>query len=127
MIIKKNVYLFDLGTGTNRNLLPLSIGLVGSYSMSLNDLNDAYNFEFQFLRDTPKATVDTLNEPYVVAVSTYVWNLHASLALVKEIRKRFPHTLIVLGGYSIPKYPFWKSAFQVCPFEKNSLLMMNCA
>jgi radical SAM superfamily enzyme YgiQ (UPF0313 family) len=105
MIIKKNVYLFDLGTGTNRNLLPLSIGLVGSYSMSLNDLNDAYNFEFQFLRDTPKATVDTLNEPYVVAVSTYVWNLHASLALVKEIRKRFPHTLIVLGGYSIPKYP----------------------
>ena len=32
-MIKKNVYLVDMGTGSNMNLLPLGIGMIGSYSM----------------------------------------------------------------------------------------------
>ena len=42
---KRNIYLVDLGTGNNMNLLPLAIAMVGSYSTSQEDLKELYNIE----------------------------------------------------------------------------------
>lgn len=102
---KKTVYLIDLGTGADTNLLPLSIGMVGSYSMSIPEISEAYNFEFRFLRDDFKKIVDGLESPAVVGFACYVWNVQASLALARAIKQSFPNALLVAGGYSVPKEP----------------------
>ena len=45
---KRNVYLVDLGTGTSRNLLPLGIGLIGSYCNSIPEIRENYNIDLAF-------------------------------------------------------------------------------
>jgi len=109
--MKKKVYLVDLGTGTDRNLLPLSIGLIASYAMGRPELAEAYDIELLFLREDPKRTVQGMSEPVIVAFAAYVWNFRASLNLARIVRQRFPHTKIVFGGYSIPKDPLRMADF----------------
>ncbi len=114
----KNVYLIDLASGSNMNLLPLSIGLVGSYSMAQPDLADAYAFELQFLRGDNRAKVNAMIDPVVVGIACYIWNVEGSLKLARLVKERFPNTKIVLGGFSIPKEHDRVSAF----FKKNSFV-----
>ena len=107
----KNVYLIDLASGSNMNLLPLSIGLVGSYSMAQLDLAETFDFNFQFLRGEHRAKVDAMIDPTVVGFACYIWNVQGSLRLARFVKQRFPATKIVLGGFSIPKVPDRVSAF----------------
>ena len=100
---RKNVYLIDLGTGTDRNLLPLSSGLIVSYARSLPALNHAYDFHLLFLREPPEEMARGLQRPFVVGLACYVWNPKATLAVARAIKALHPSALIVLGGYSVPK------------------------
>ena len=58
---KQNVYLVDLGTGTDRNLLPLSIGLISSYCNSIPEIQEAYNIDLCFARSTPQDLTESLD------------------------------------------------------------------
>ena len=101
----KNVYIIDLGTGTNRNLLPLGAGYVSSYAQSIPQIKDNYNIHIRFLRQDPLVMVSGLQDPAVVAFSCYIWNFQATLHLARLIKEQFPKALIVLGGSSVPKRP----------------------
>ena len=103
--MKKKVYLIDLGTGTNRNFLPLSIGLVTSFSMGRAELAEAYDIELLFLREDPKIMVKKMSEPVIVGFSAYCWNYRTSLNMAQLVRERFPRAQIVFGGPSVPKDP----------------------
>jgi radical SAM superfamily enzyme YgiQ (UPF0313 family) len=102
---KRNVYLVDLGTGTTRNLLPLSIGLIASYSNNNSDIKANYDIHLNFLRSKPEDFVATLQDPVVVGFACYQWNFKASLKLANFIKRQFPSCLIVLGSYSVPHIP----------------------
>lgn len=101
--VKNKVYLIDLGTGTDRNLLPLSIGLIASYSLAQEKLRDSYDIEILFLREEPAVTVEKMESPVIVAFAAYVWNLKASVNLARVIKRKYPKALIIFGGYSVPK------------------------
>lgn len=102
----RNVYLVDLGTGTDRNLLPLSISLIASYCNSVPEIRDRYNIRLRFLRLLSKeATVASLEEPAVLGLACYQWNFNASIALAHAVKQRFPNCLVVGGAYSIPSSP----------------------
>jgi len=113
----KNVYLIDLASGSNMNLLPLSIGLVGSYSMAQLDLAETFDFNFQFLRGEHRAKVDAMIDPTVVGFACYIWNVQGSLRLARFVKQRFPATKIVLGGFSIPKVPETLKAYSIPPLR----------
>ena len=66
---KGNIYLVDLGTGNNMNLLPLAIAMVGSYSASQDDLKELYNIEYRFLRHSHE-TMDTKTIHRAVPITT---------------------------------------------------------
>ncbi|SVE17987.1 uncharacterized protein METZ01_LOCUS470841, partial [marine metagenome] len=55
---KPNVYLVDLGTGTDRNLLPLGIGFLSSYCNKFPEIREQFNIELRFLRTGTKEMVD---------------------------------------------------------------------
>ena len=107
----RTVYLVDLGTGSNRNLLPLGIGLISSYAKAQEDISAAFDIHLHFLRGDPEEIAASFDDPAVVGLACYVWNLKASMRLVDAVKRRWPSCLIVAGGYSIPRDPKRIAAF----------------
>ena len=103
--MKRNVYLVDLGTASNRNLLPLGVGLISAYCESLADLSSSFNFNVHFLRGATNDIINSFDAPYVVGYAMYVWNFRASLRLSAATKAAYPDAVLVAGGYSIPKDP----------------------
>ncbi|MBM3598883.1 MAG: radical SAM protein [Alphaproteobacteria bacterium] len=103
--MKRNVYFVDLGTGSNRNLLPLGSGLISAYSASIPTLNEACSFNIHFLRGDNAEIANGFEDPFVVGFACYVWNLKASLRLAAVVKQHHPAARIVFGGYSVPKEP----------------------
>ncbi|NQU57841.1 MAG: radical SAM protein, partial [Rhodospirillales bacterium] len=103
--MKRNVYLVDLGTASNRNLMPLGVGLISAYASSLPDLASDFDFHIHFLRGSTSEIVSSFDNPYVVGFAMYVWNFKASLRLSAAVKAAYPNAILVSGGYSLPKDP----------------------
>lgn len=104
-MIKRNVYLVDMGTGSNMNMLQLAICLVGSYSVEQPEIKEYFNLDYRFLTQGSKVLVDSLEDPAIVGLSSYIWNFRRALVAARAIKTRFPNALIVLGGASVPRRP----------------------
>ena len=101
--MKKNVYLVDLGTGTDRSLIPLGCGLIASYARTQPDINSKFDIEILMLEDTLDKVLDEMKNPAVVGFACYVWHFLGVKELSRMVRAKFPKTLIVWGGPSIPQ------------------------
>jgi len=101
--MKKNAYLIDLGTGTDRSLIPLGCGLIVSYANTITEIKDNFNFDILMMENNIEEIVDQLEDPYVVAFACYVWNFLGCQELAKLVKTKFPKTKIIFGGPSIPQ------------------------
>jgi len=99
---KRSVYLFDLGTGADTCLLPLSSGLVGAYAMSQAEIASEYNVHLRLTRKGLGRISGELDNPSVVGFASYVWNANASAVAAAAIKAEYPNAKIVMGGYSVP-------------------------
>lgn len=109
---KPHIYVAQLGTGSNINLLPLAAGQLVSRLKQEADLMEHYQLgEILFRREDPAVAVAGLTNVSVIGFSCFLWNLRHSLATARAVRERFPKALIVLGGPSIPKAPGEGEAF----------------
>lgn len=104
---KKNIYVVQFGTGTTINLLPLAAGqLVARLKQEKELLQKCGLQEIVFRRpEDPKELVSGMEDVFVMGLSCFLWNMNVSLQTAKEVRKKFPDALIVVGGPSIPKDP----------------------
>ena len=100
--MKENVYLVDLGTGTDRSLLPLAAGLISSYSRNIPELEEHYDFDIRMLGAGMDEVFEELRDPAVIGVSCYVWNFSGSAELSRRWKERFPNAWIVWGGPAVP-------------------------
>lgn len=114
---KKNLYINQFNSASARNLIPLACGLINSHAKSIPKIAENYNINLEILRDKPENIVANYKNPYILAYSCYFWNLNQSLEVAKLAKEKFPHTIIIIGGPSIPireddikdfykKYPF---------------------
>ena len=99
---KKNVYLTQFNNATERNLIPLAIGLLSSYIKNNAEIKNAYNIELKILRDEPEKLLKEYKEPYILAFSNYFWNHHFTLEIARLAKERYPNVLIIFGGPSVP-------------------------
>lgn len=114
---KKNVYLLQINTPTDRNLLPLAAGLMVSYAKSIPELKENYNFSIEVLRRSPATIVNGFSEPEVLGLSCYSWNTQHTFEVAKLVKKRWPGCLVVMGGPSNPATKEEMSKFiKDCPF-----------
>jgi len=102
VIKMKSVYVLQINTPTDRNLLPLAAGLLVSYSKNIPLLYKNYKFIIKVLRESPKKTANSFFNPDVVAFSCYSWNLHQNIEIAKITKQKWPDCLIVFGGPSSP-------------------------
>ena len=88
--MKKNAYLVDLGTGTDRSLIPLGCGLIVSYANTIEEVKNNFDFDILMMENSIEEIVDQLEDPYVVAIACYVWNFLGCQELARLVKKKFP-------------------------------------
>ncbi len=99
---KRNIYLTQFNNATERNLIPLAIGLLYSYVKQNKVIDDSFNLNIEILRDEPDNLVNKYEDPFLLAYSNYFWNYHYTLHIAKLAKEKFPNTIIVFGGPSVP-------------------------
>lgn len=99
----KNVYFVQVGFAFDKSVyLPYATGTIVAYCKSLTDIASEYDFkEIIFRRDDVDKIVDGMESPYIVAFSTYVWNVEFNKALAKAVKGRYPECIIIFGGHSV--------------------------
>jgi hypothetical protein len=98
--------LAESGSPSSYALLPYSVGLLQAYaSTHSRRANDIIWRTPVFSRQPTTASVDHLDGCDLVGFSAYVWNIQASLAIARELKRRNPDIVIVFGGPQIPDQP----------------------
>lgn len=96
----KNIYLVQVvdSYGPNK-FLPLAIAYQWLYAK-----NDNWCLKDVHIEKTPPEDyVKTMEDPQLVAMSSYVWNWEYNKALASEIKKLWPNCIIVVGGPQVNK------------------------
>lgn len=98
----KNIYLFQIPIGIDEKMpvfYPYSSGLLWSYAQQFPVINKKYQLkDIIFLREDPDQVVARLENPAVVGLSCYVWNMNYNAVVAEKIKQRFPDCKIVVGG-----------------------------
>lgn len=93
-------------SGPQQDVVPYACGILRAYVEQFTDLNDSIEW-LPFLYRSEKSMEDFLNSmsvvPDLVAFSSYDWNKNRHAKLAQLIKKKFPSTLTIVGGPSIPK------------------------
>ncbi len=99
----KNVYFVQVGFAFDKSVyLPYATGTIVAYCRNQKDIADEYDFkEIIFRRDDISKIVSGMESPYIVAFSTYVWNVEFNKALAKAVKTAYPECIIIFGGHSV--------------------------
>ena len=83
--------------------LPYAAGCIAAYAWADELVKSRYRLgRFIFMREDIAETVTSLDSPFLVAFSCYVWNFEYNKALARAIKEKFPNCLILFGGHHIP-------------------------
>lgn len=101
--MKKNIYLIQPTFMNSSSVhFPYAVGALASYAWKFEDISDNYKLEkVFFMRDKISNIVGSLEEPYLIALSNYIWNFEYNKELAKQIKSVFPDCIIVFGGPQI--------------------------
>jgi len=100
----KNIYVAQFETGSNINLLPLAAGQLVSRLKLEDKLLEEYNLnEILFVKEEPSKLVSKIDNVSIMGLSGSLWNMNQNLAFGKEVKNKFPDSLIVFGGPSVPR------------------------
>ena len=112
---KKNIYLMQPTYMNSSSVhFPYAIGALASYAWQFDDIRENYALKkCFFLRNKTKEVLNSLENPFLVGFSCYMWNFEYNKLLAKKIKGRYPNCIIVFGGQHIApgeenliKYPF---------------------
>lgn len=95
---KRNVYVHQIQAPADKNLLPLSAGLISSYARSIPDISVNFEIDIKILRESPKDTIQSYRNPDVLGFSAYSWNFQQSLEVARLAKQQKPNVLVVFGG-----------------------------
>lgn len=115
----KNVYMVQASTTYGGELfksayLPYAAGLLVAYAWSDEEIKSEYEFKrFIFTREDISTAVSSLEQPYLIGFSNYIWNTEYNKALAKKVKEIYPDCITVFGGHNVPpesefleKYPY---------------------
>ena len=98
----KNVYLAQIPFSIEEKMpvyFPYSSGLLWSYAQQFPEINQHYQLKgILFLREDPDEVVASLEDPDVIGLSCYQWNMRYNAVIAKKIKSKFPQCKIIVGG-----------------------------
>lgn len=105
--MKKNIYLIQ-PTFMNTSSLhfPYASGALASYAWKFEDISENYELKkIIFMRERIDKVLNSLEQPFLIGFSNYIWNFEYNKELAKAIKKLYPECIIVFGGPQIPENP----------------------
>lgn len=109
--MRSTVAICQFEGATTLAAFPLAAGLIAATARADPALAAGFDITVRSRREEPAQVVASLANPAVVGLSCYAWNLEYSLEIARCVRAAYPHTLIVLGGPSIPRSEQGSQAF----------------
>ena len=83
---------------------PYSAGLIQAYYQKYGQNTKGTTFvEPIFDRQTVEQALAHLKHVSLAAFSAYAWNFQISIAIAKELKNRYPKTLVLFGGPQVPR------------------------
>lgn len=104
--MKKNIYLVQVGDGFSAHsksaYLPYAAGVIAAQAWSNPKVNAEFSLKrIIFLRETPEELIETLDEPFLVGFSCYLWNFEYNKAVARQVKGKYPNCLILFGGHQV--------------------------
>jgi len=102
---KKNVYMAQINNEYVGSVyLPYAIGSIAAFAWQNPTVIKNYNLKpFFYLRKNMIESVDSLDDPALVAFSGYIWNFELCKWCAQKIKANYPDCIIVFGGHSTPE------------------------
>ncbi|MBE6819807.1 MAG: radical SAM protein [Ruminococcaceae bacterium] len=104
--MKKNIYLVQVsavyGESVRTAYLPYASGCLAAYAWSDEKIADNYNLgRFIFIRENIDRAVDSLENPFLVGFSSYIWNMEYNREFARRLKEKHPHCIVVFGGHNV--------------------------
>lgn len=108
MICLRNIYLIQAGELFNEGkskgaYFPYAVGTLAAYAWNDENIRNKYALKrFIFYREEISSALNSLENPFLVGFSNYIWNFSYNKSLAREIKIAFPNCIIVFGGHQVP-------------------------
>ena len=101
--MKKKLYFFQVNYPYGKSAhIPYTAGQLAAYAFDDRDIAENYKLEkIFFLRKNVDSVMAEIDEPFIVAFSTYIWNCNYNKTLAKMIKEKYPDCTIVFGGHHV--------------------------
>ncbi|MBQ2842493.1 MAG: cobalamin-dependent protein [Clostridia bacterium] len=101
--MKKKLYFFQVNYSYGKSAhIPYTAGQLSAYAFADKDVADNYCLEnIFFLREPIDGVIEKIENPSVVAFSTYLWNCNYNKEVAKQIKQKYPECIIVFGGHHV--------------------------
>ncbi len=104
--MKKNVYLVQVsavyGESVRTAYLPYASGCLAAYAWSDERIAGNYNLgRFIFIRENIDLAISSMENPFIVGFSSYIWNMEYNREFSRRLKERFPQCIVVFGGHNV--------------------------
>lgn len=101
--MKKKLYFFQVNYPYGKSAhIPYTAGQLAAYAFDDKDVDENFTLEkIFFLREKTDKVMAQIEEPSVVAFSTYIWNCNYNKTLAKMIKEKYPECVIIFGGHHV--------------------------
>ena len=101
--MKKKLYFFQVNYPYGKSAhIPYTAGQLVAFAFDDKDVKENFSIEkIFFLREDIYKVLSQIEDPAVVAFSSYIWNHNYNKTLAKLIKERFPECVIVFGGHHV--------------------------
>ncbi|MEE1011060.1 MAG: cobalamin-dependent protein, partial [Acutalibacteraceae bacterium] len=101
--MKKKLWFFQVNYPYGKSAhIPYTAGQIAAYAFEDKDIDENYQLEkIFFLRKNVDSVMKEIDEPFIVAFSTYIWNCNYNKTLAKMIKEKYPDCTVVFGGHHV--------------------------
>lgn len=104
--MKQNVYLVQAnavyGESVKSAYLPYASGCLAAYAWADDRIRERYRLgRFIFTKENIDEAVASLEFPFLVGFSCYVWNMEYNKRFAAKLKERYPETVVVFGGHNV--------------------------
>ncbi len=86
----------------NSIYFPYAAGSLIAYAFKDERIKSEYDFKgFYYKRSDIDEAVKSLDNPYLIGFSCYIWNYEYNKVFAKAVKKLFPECIIVFGGHQL--------------------------
>lgn len=101
--LKRKLYFLQVNYIYGKSAhIPYTAGQISAYAFADKDVAENYSLErIFFLREPIDSLLEKIDDPSVVAFSTYLWNSNYNKEAARRIKEKYPDCVIVFGGHHV--------------------------